>query len=384
MKMKKLKKATLAGKTASVTKRALCLALASLMLAALLGSCGSAPENVFRITVDGGNGAQTYTVSYEFYRVIFNYLKMNVSSVVQDAQGNASLATADEQNAAIKEVAENKLVEFYSLVSLGKQYGISITDEDREAFDTQYRKQLQAYVEEIDEEDFDFKGTKEEYARTIYENAMKLAGTTPEYYEFSHYCSLLSSRLKAAIGGELSDYLDQSYYHYKQILVVYTKGDATAEAQAQAAIESARRLLADGASIDDVIAQYGSRDYQSEFYFDAYGNIVGSASGNTLGTVVVNAIKALDENETSDIMTGDESDRLAYFAIYQRLGFDPAFVCSDDPAAEQMYEYPYVDSSYMTPHFTRYTTILEAYRQNTAIEPLDIKWYNKLNVHNVK
>ena len=231
--MKKMKKGT--SPVFSALRRAVCLLVALTMLVLPLTGCNKAPENIFHIRVDGGNGVETYTVSFELYRTVFRYLAQNVSNVIQDSEGNASLATEDEQNAAIKEVAENILMEFYSLVALGKQYGIAITDEDRAAFDAKYRQQLQQYVDEIDDESFDFDGTKEEYAQTIYENAMKLAGTTPEYYEFSHYHALLKQRLKAEIGGDLDDYLSQSYFHYKQVIVVYTKGDAAAEAEARRA-----------------------------------------------------------------------------------------------------------------------------------------------------
>ncbi len=365
-------------------KKAICLLVALTILALPLTGCKTEHGDVFRITVDGGNGSESYVVSYDLYRTIFLYLKNNVSSVVQDSEGNASLASTAEQNAAIKEVAENKLIEFYSLVALGKQYGISITDADRDQFEADYRRKLQGYVDAIDEENLDFEGTKEEYAQQIYENSLRLAGMTPEYYEFAYYYSLLTKRLKAAIGGDLGDYLRQSYFHYKQVIVVYTKGDADAEQTARAAIDSAYAELSEGASMDDVIKKYGSSEYQSEFYFDSYGNIVGSAAGDTLNTVVVNAIKALNENETSDIMTGDESDRLAYFAIYQRLDFDTDYICSDDGIAEAIYNYSYVDSDYLTPHYTRYLTLLESYRQNTAIEPIDQKAYNRINISNVK
>ncbi len=365
-------------------KKAVSLLIAMLILSLALTGCSAEQGDVFRITVDCGNGEDTYTVSYDLYRTIFLYLKNHVSAVVQDSEGKVSLATEDEQNAAIKEVAEDRIIEFYSLVALGKQYGISITEDDRNQFEEDYRKKLQGYVNEIDDETFDFNGTKEEYAQQIYENSLKLAGTTPEYYEFSYYKSLLQQRLKAAIGGDLSDYLNQSYFHYKQVIVVYTKGDADAEEKARLAIDTAREKLEGGADIDDVIAEYGSRDYQSEIYFDSYGNIVGSQSGSTLGTVIVNAIKALDENEISDIMSGDESDRLAYFAIYQRLGFDQEFICSDYAVAEDIYNYSYVDSDYMTPHYTRYITLLESCKQNLAIEPIDAKAYDKLNMRTVK
>ncbi len=364
-------------------KKAVCLALALSTLAFPLTSCETEKEDVFEITVDGGSGEKTYSVSYELYQTIFVYLKSRVTDIVRDSEGNQSLATDEEKLKAIKEVTESQLIEFYSLVALADEYGIAITDEDRAAFDAEYREKLQNYVNEIDEDNFDFKGTKEEYAEAIYDNTMRLLGMTSEYYEFSHYRSLLTQRLKAVIGGDLTDYLNQSYTHYKQVIVFYDKGDAAAEAQARLAIMNAQEKLLAGEDIDDVIAEYGDKETQSEYYFDSYGNIVGSIAGDSLNTVVINAVKALDENEASEIMTGDESDRLAYFAIYQRIGFDLDYICSDDSIAEEIYNYSYVDSSSYTPHYSRYLLLLKSFTENTAIIPYDVKAYNKINLKNI-
>lgn len=363
-------------------KRAICLILALTIFALPLAGCNT-EQDVFEITVDGGTGEKTYSVPYELYQTIFVYLKGIVTNIVEDSEGNKTLATTEEKNKAIKEVAENTIIEFYGLVALAADYGISITEEDRQAFQAEYREKLQAYVNDIDDAEFDFNGTKEEYAEVIYRNAMRIAGTTPEYYEFSHYRALLTQRLKAVIGGDLSDYLNQSYCHYKQVIVLYSKGDAAAEENARLAITEAREKLLSGADIDDVIAEYGDKDYQSEIYFDAYGNIVGSSAGDAVNAIVINAIKALDENEISDIMSGDESDRLAYFAIYQRLGFDSDFICSDNIIAEDIYAYSYVGSSYYTPHYSRYQLLLESYTQNTALMPYDVKAYNRININNI-
>lgn len=363
-------------------KRAICLILALAIFALPLAGCNT-EQDVFEITVDGGTGEKTYSVPYELYQTIFVYLKGIVTNIVEDSEGNKSLATTEEKNKAIKEVAENTIIEFYGLVALAADYGISITEEDRQAFQAEYREKLQAYVNDIDDAEFDFNGTKEEYAEVIYRNAMRIAGTTPEYYEFSHYRALLTQRLKAVIGGDLSDYLNQSYCHYKQVIVLYSKGDAAAEENARLAITEAREKLLSGADIDDVIAEYGDKDYQSEIYFDAYGNIVGSSAGDAVNAIVINAIKSLDENEISDIMSGDESDRLAYFAIYQRLGFDSDFICSDNIIAEDIYAYSYVGSSYYTPHYSHYQLLLESYTQNTALVPYDVKAYNRININNI-
>ncbi len=364
-------------------KKAVCLALALSALAFPLTSCETEKEDVFEITVDGGSGEKTYSVSYDLYQTIFVYLRGRVTDIVRDEQGNQSLATDEEKNKAIKEVTESQLIEFYSLVALANEYGIAITDADRAAFDAEYREKLQGYINAIDDDEFDFKGTKEEYAEKIYENAMRLIGTTPEYYEFSHYRSLLTQRLKAVIGGDLTDYLNQSYTHYKQVIVFYDKGDAAAEHAARLSVTAAQEKLRGGADIDDVIKEYGDKETQSEYYFDSYGNIVGSMTGDGLNTVVVNAVKALEENETSEIMSGDESDRLAYFAIYQRVGFDVDFICGDSGIAEDIYNHSYVDASTYSPHYSRYLLLLESYKQNTALVPYDVKAYNRINLKTI-
>ena len=141
--------------------------------------------------------------------------------------------------------------------------------------------------------DENYKGTKEKYAEELYRKTLRLAGTTPEYYEFTYYRSLLVQRLKAVLGGDLTDYLNQSYCHYKQVLVVYSKGDAVAEENARNAINEAHTKLLNGADIDSVIAEYNDPDSLSEIYFDAYGNIVGSSTGDVVNTIVINAIKAI-------------------------------------------------------------------------------------------
>ncbi len=364
-------------------KKAVCLALALSALAFPLTSCGEKPENVLEITVDGGTGEKEYTVSYELYQTIFVYLRGIVADIIRDSAGNQSLATDAEKNRAIKEVAENELIEFYSLVALADSYGIAITEEDRAAFAVEYREKLQEYVDAIDEEDFDFDGTKEEYAEKIYENAMRVARTTPEYYEFSHYRSLLTQRLKQVIGGDLTDYLNQSYTRYKQVIVFYDKGDAAAEEQARLAITAAHEELLAGANIDEVMKTYGDAAYQTDIYFDSYGSIVGDAAGNKLNAVIINAVRALEENETSDIMSGEEDDRLGYFAVYRRLPFSMDYVCSDDAIAEQLYHHSYVGAESYSPHYSRYLLLLESYKQNTTITPCDVKAYNKINIKNI-
>ena len=200
-----------------------------------------------------------------------------------------------------------------------------------------------------------------------------------------YYSSMESDmRYRARTTTEFfADYLNQSYCHYKQVIVVYSKGDAVAEENARLAITAAHDKLLAGADIDDVIAEYGDKNHQSEIYFDAYGNIVGSATGSSVNAIVINAIKALEKDGISDIMSGDEGDRLAYFAVYQRLGFDQKYICSDDGIAATMYNYSYVGSDYYSPQYSRYMLLLESYTQNTALEPYNVKAYNRIHIKNI-
>lgn len=374
--------------------KAVCLVAVLCMLVTMFVGCERKPglyawyggridvDNVLKITVDVGDGAKSYDVPFETYRTVFIYLKGIVSDTVVDEDGNAKIATKKEKTAAVKEVAEDTLVEYYSLVALGEKYGITVTEADKQAYYDDYMKKLQAYIDEMDESQIDYKGTKEEYAEELYRKTLSLAGgMTPEYFEFTYYKNLLEKRLKLALSSDLDDYLSQSYYHYKQVVVLYTKGDSAAEEKARADIEAAYRKLLAGESVDTVISEYSNSDYMSEIYFDAYGAIVGSSTGDSVNTITMNAVMALDTNEISDVISGDEDDRTGYFAVFQRLGFDLDFICGRDSRAKAMFEYSYVGASYATPHYDRYLTIKESYIQNSTCVPIDSKIYKRIAVN---
>lgn len=374
--------------------KAVCLAVVLCMLVTMFAGCERKPglyawyggrinvDNVLKITIDVGDGAKSYDVPFETYRTVFIYLKGIVSDTVVDEDGNAKIATKKEKTVAVKEVAEDTLVEYYSLLALGEKYGITITETDKQAYYDDYMKKLQAYIDEMDESQIDYKGTKEEYAEELYRKTLSLAGgMTPEYFEFTYYKNLLEKRLKLALSSDLDDYLNQSYYHYKQVVVLYTKGDSAAEEKARADIEAAYRELLAGDSIDAVISKYSNSDYMSELYFDSYGAIVGSSTGDSVNTITMNAVMALDTDEISDVISGDEDDRTGYFAVFQRLGFDLDFICGSDSRARTMFEYSYVGASYATPHYDRYLTITESYIQNAICVPIDSKIYKRIAIN---
>lgn len=374
--------------------KAVCFVTVLCMLVMMFAGCERKPglyawyggrinvDNVLKITVDAGDGVKVYDVPFETYRTVFIYLKGIVSDTVVDENGNAKIATKQEKTAAVKEVAEDTLIQYYSLVALGEKYGITITEADKQAYYDDYMKKLQSYIDGIDESQIDYKGTKEEYAEELYRKTLALAGgMTPEYFEFSYYRGLLEKRLKLLLSSDLEDYLSQSYYHYKQVIVLYTKGDSAAENKARGDIEAAYGKLLAGDSIDAVISEYSNSDYMSEIYFDSYGSIVGSSTGDSVNAITMNAVMALDEGGISDVMSGDEDDRTGYFAVFQRLGFDLDFICGSDGRAATMFEYSYVGASYTTPHYDRYLTITESYLQNTICVPIDNKIYKRIAVN---
>lgn len=374
--------------------KTVCLGLALSMLALPMLGCEKEPglyawyggkmdvDTVMTATIDVGNGEKTYDVSFDTYRTVFVYLKNNVSDIIRDEEGNATaLATDDEKNAAVKEVTEDIILEYYALLALCEKYGISITDADKQAYYNDYQKKLQDYVDNIEESELEYEGTKEEYARELYEKSLAIAGMTPEYFEFSHYRSILETRLRKAVASDLGDYLSQSYYHYKQILISYTKGDAASEARARTAITEAQEKLLSGESIDTVIQNYADADSQSDIYFDAYGKIVASATNATLGTVTVDTVTALNIGEISDIISGDNDDYTGYFAIFMREDFDEDYICGTSAVAKNIYEYAYVGSEYTTPHYSKYTTLIESYKQNTALTPIDDKIYDRIAIN---
>ncbi len=383
------------------------------MLTVMVASCQRKPgiygwwggrmdaDTILRFSVDVGKGEQVYEVPFETYRAVFLYLKMLVSTEVpiEGATGgedeNATikvatdgksegipsrLATPEEQTRAIKEIAE-QLCEYYSLVALGEQMGIAITDADKAGFAEEHQKTINGYVKSIRETGVEHSGTDEEYAEELYEKSLLLAGTTPEYYEFSYYRNLLETRIKRAIAVDLQDYLDEMYYGFRQVVILWTRGDDAAEQEARTKIEAARAALADGADIAELEALYGNSAYDSEVYFDSYGKIVGSSSGNTVNTITANAVKALEAGEYSDVMTGDDSEAFAYFAIYQRIRVDEDFVCGQTRAAQIMYQYPYVDAPSYSTYYSRYLFLLDAVEQNMICEPIREKVYRRIAVN---
>ena len=376
-------------------KRMLSAVLLGAMLVLMLASCKREPgiyawyggkmdaDYILDIKVDGGSGVKTYSVPFEEYRAIFLYLVGIAPTYMTDEDGKTivSIASDDEKTKAIKEVTEETLMNYYSLVALGEKLGITITDEDRAEFEAARKTTMENLLATIPE-GTKINGTREEYAEELYRNSLSLAGgLTPEYYEFTYYRDLLDKRIKMAISEDLGDYVNQSYFRYKQVMILYTKGDSAAEAQAKADIAAVMEGLKNGTSIDELAARYDNSGYANESYADSYGNVIGSASNDTLNEISFTAIKALDFGEVSSLITGDDSDRAAYVAVYQRLPIEEEFACGKGTISETLFSVPYVGASVNTPYFTRYTLMTESYAQNMACTPVSEKVYDRIAIN---
>ena len=372
--------------------KTLCLALALSVLVLTFAGCEKKPgiyawyggrmdvDTVMTIHVDGGKGEKTYDVPFETYRTVFLYLKKNVSDVIKNDEGTiTALSTDAEKTAAIKEVAEEILTEYYCLVAVCEEYGIAITEADKQEYEASYQRKLQTYIESMDGTE-EYEGTAEEYAARLYKRTLEMLGTTPEYFEFTYYRSLLEQRLKMALGSDLDEYINQTYYHYKQVLIPYTKGDFGSEEKARAQITEVLEKLQNGADMDSMIKEYCSEEAYTDVYFDNYGNIVGSSTGNTMGSFTMEAVCALDVDEYSDIMSGDTDEYIGYFAIFQRLNVDTEFVCSSDKVGALMYQYSYSGASSYSTYYTNYRLILDSYIHNTALVPVNEKVYKRIGI----
>lgn len=372
--------------------KTLCLALALSILLMMFTGCEKKPglyawyggrmnvDTVMTIRIDGGEGEKVYEVPFETYRTVFLYLKQNVSDVIQDSEGKVTaLSTDAEKTAAIKEVAEEILTKYYCLVAVCEKYGISITEEDKASYEASYQRKLQAYIESMDDTE-EYEGTREEYVFELYKKTLALIGTTPEYFEFSYYRSLLEQRLKLALATDLDAYLNQSYFHYKQVLISYTKGDAVSEAKAHEQILAAQEKLQNGADMDSVIKEYSADAAYQDVYFDSYGNIVGSSTSSKMGSFTMEAICSLDMNEYSSVIPGDMDDYIGFFAIYQRLSVDKEFVCSSDQIGTLIYQYPYTSASSYSTYYTNYCLIVDSYMDNSALVPVNEKVYKRISI----
>lgn len=364
----------------------ICGALAAIMLLITLCSCAEREpglytwygkkinaEYILKMTVDVGDGEVVYNVPLDTYRDLFMYYGTIVSDVVVDENDVKSLTSESQKTIVLKEYTEDELCDYYALLAIAEKYGVGLTDEDSERFETDYTARIASYADQLnDQYSSDFKGTKEEYAKYLYEQAIEKAGITPEYLEYMYYRNLLETRVKKAVAPDLISYAEQSYYHFKQIYIGYMKGDDAAEKSASENAYAAYSELLGGADFDDMMKKYTNNSvYGGEFYYDSYGNIIGSSSNSSVGATTDEAVKALAEDEYSTVLMGDEDDETAYFAIIMRCGFTESFLYGSSSAAKQIFQYPYYGASTYSVYYTVYSDLFEAYKQNMRIEPYD-------------
>lgn len=373
--------------------KTVCLVLALAVFALLLAGCEKEPglyawhggkmkvDTVMTIRIDCGTGEKAYDVDFDTYRAVFLYLKENVSDYIMNENSEfTALSTDKEKTAAVKEVAEDILTQYYSLVAACEAYGIRITEEDKQEYAENHRKKIQDFMVEIDEKNMKFKGTKEEYAEELYKNSLALIGMTPEYFEFTYYRSLLEQRLKKAMSSDIYDYISQSYFHFEQIMFTYTKGDSAGEAKALENIHSVWEKLQNGAEMSAVAKDYLSEKIYRDVYFDFYGKVVDSSYGETISDFTMDALRALNPGEYSEIMSGDQDDYVGYFVILHKLDIDLDYVCSSDATAKLIYQFPYVGATSNSAYYSKYNMLLESYLQNSSLTPTNKKVYGRISV----
>ena len=163
-------------------------------------------------------------------------------------------------------------------------------------------------------------------------------------------------------------------------MFTYTKGDAASEAKALENILNVQKKLQSGEEMSVLAKDYSSQNVYRDVYFDVYGRVVGSSYSEKLGNFTKDALCALQFGEYSEIMSGDQDDYIGYFVILRKLDIDLDFVCSTDPVATLIYQYPYVDATSYSPYYSKYDTLLESYIQNSALIPVSEKVYNRISV----
>ena len=337
-------------------------------------------DEILTLTVDDGSTEKEYVVPFSEYRAVFLYYKERVSDYIVYSDESRSFSTDAQKTKAIKEATEDALVSYYSLMAIADRFGIGLTDADRAQYKAEYDKQVSNYAQTISD-DVKFKGTKEEYARQLYEDALARMKMTPEYFEFSYYKSLLSRRIKAYIGRGIEDTANESYFGYKQIYITYVKGDSASEREASEKIAEALSRYEAGEDLDALMAEYNADTSDEPIYFDSYSRIVGSKTNNSLGSTVTDMVRSLEFGEHSGIMSGEDSDTLGYYMFLRREKLTEDFVCGESPTGSAIFNYPYVGASSYSSAYSEYLMYMDAYEQNMSVVPVSEKVYKRIAVN---
>lgn len=341
-------------------------------------------DYALRLVLDVGDGKKEYLVPFDEYYGVFMYYKSLLGDgILEDENNKLLFTTVEEQTKAVKEMTEDDLIEFYALYAIAEKYGVGLTQEDYDSFESGYKANLRKYLEANGKtegiEDID------SYTDEMYQKLFESLGTSEDHVRFSYLRNLLSSRVKKHIAPDAVQHAERNYFHIKQVLVLFTKGDSTSEKAAQDKINAAMSELNSGASINDVIKKYDSGISSSEIYFDASSVILGSDSnGSSVSSFVSTTVNGLNIGDTSDILTGDYDEEFGYFCIIKRLGFDESFVYGDSTIGDSIFRYYTAGSSQYTPQYSEYKALVGAYTQNLVCYAYDLKVYDKINVKSMK
>lgn len=374
----------------------ICVVTAAVMLLLTLSSCEKAPglyawygkvnvDYILKITTDVGDGEISRDVPFDIYRNLFVYYATLVSDTVVNSNNVTSLTTNQQKTAVLKEYTEDELTEYYALVALADKLGVGLTEADLALYKNDYEARVADFAEKLSDEDVkDFKGTKEEYAKYLYDKLIDNLHLTPEYLEYSFNKHTLEKRIKQKLVPDLEDYLSQCYYHYKQVYIEFTKGDDAAEMKANADITAALEEINAGADFDEVAKKYSNNSYFSgDFYFDSNGSIVNSSDNSSVGSTNVNVVRSLEYGEHSGLFMGDSDEETGYFAIILRDGFDEDFIYGNSDTALAMFRFSSVGDSSSSVYSAIYNDYLAAYVQNTRVEPYDANVYKLVKVNSV-
>ncbi len=339
-------------------------------------------DYALRLVLDMGDGKKEYLVPFDEYYGIFMYYKgLLGDGILEDENKKLIFTTIDEQTKAIKEKTEDDLIEFYSLYALAEAYGVGLTDDDYTSFESEYRENFKKYLVSIGKTE-----NMDEYTDEMYDKFFESTGFTEGYFRFSYLRGLLSSRIKKHIAPDAVEHAESNYYHIKQVLVLFTKGDASSEKEAQEKINAAKAELDGGAAINDVIKKYDSGVTNSEIYFDK-SNAIMNAGSNTVQSVssfVAMTVNGLEKDGMSDILTGDYDEEFGYFCIMKRLGFNENFIYGDSGVAQTMFSSYSATATQYTPQYSEYKATVNAYTQNMVCYPYNQKIYDKINVKSMK
>lgn len=337
-------------------------------------------DNILTLTVDDGSTEREYVVPFSEYRAVFMFYRERVSDYIVYEDDSRAFSTDAQKTKAIKEATEDALVAYYSIAALADRFGIGLTDADRAQYKKEYDSQIAKYAETISD-DIKYGGTKEEYAKKLYEDALGKMKMTIDYFEFSYFKSLLTKRVKAYIGRGIEDTANESYFGYKQIYITYVRGDSASEREASEKIEEALRRYEAGESLDVLMAEYNADGSTDEIYFDSYSKIVGSKTNDTLGSTVTEMVRSLDYGEHSGIMSGEEGDTLGYYMFLEREKLTEDFVCGETPLGSAIYNYPYYGASSYSSAYSEYLMYMDAYEQNMSVVPVSDKVYKRIAVN---